>query len=178
MGRPVGPGRLAYHAASVRIRVLALTVLTLALAPVAVACTGSTANTASTTTAAQSPTSLPTVDTGRVQFVEGEYTYENEGVTVDLTWKGGPGQLTVDNGSGGDLQPPGLYAVTSSDEEIRATVANSATIPDGGSETLRVTFLASLKPADAGLIVLEFGDENWGALSPVIKSGGSATPSA
>jgi hypothetical protein len=160
-------------------RMLVLTVLMLALAPAAVACTGSTANTASSTaTAPQTATSLPTVNEP-FQIVAGEYTYENEGVTVALTWKGdGPGALKVDNGSGTDLQPPGLYAVTAADQEVRGNVAGAATIPDGGSVTLQVTFPASLKPADAGLIVMKFGDQNWGALSPVVTSEGSASPSA
>lgn len=160
---------------------LALTVLTLALVPAGVACTSDTSSTTTSTSGetGTTPTSLSTSDLGPVQFAEGEYGYENEGVTVALTWKGdGPGTLKVDNGSGGDLQAPGLYAVTAADQEVPANVANAATIPDGDSVTLQVSFPTSLKPADAGLIVLEFGDQNWGALSPVIKSEGSASPSA
>ena len=163
-----------------RVAKLALTFLTLALVPAAAGCTGSTSSsTTSTSGTSETPSSLPTSDLGPVQFVEGEYSYENEGVTVDLTWKGdGPGTLKVDNGSGTDLQAPRLYAVTAADQEIPATVTDAATIPDGESVTLQVSFPASLKLADAGLIVLEFGDQNWGALSPVIKSEGSASPSA
>jgi hypothetical protein len=158
---------------------LLLVVMTLAV-PAGVACTSATTSTSTSASAASpAPTSLATVDTGPVQFEEGEYSYENEGVTVMLTWKGdGPGELTVDNGSGGDLQAPGLYAVTASDQEVRATVADATAIPDGDKVSLQVTFPSSLKLTDAGLIVLEFGDQNWGALSPVIKSEGSATPSA
>jgi hypothetical protein len=157
----------------------AVPVLFLAVVSAAVACTGGTSSTTPPSGATSpAPTSLSTVDIGKVQFVEGEYSYENEGVTVSLTWKGDPGTLKVSNGSDGDLQAPGLYAVTPSDQEIHATVAGAATIPQGGDATLRVTFPSSLKPADAGLIVLEFGDQNWGALSPVIQSEGSATPSA
>jgi hypothetical protein len=157
----------------------AVSVLLLAVVSAGVACTGGTSSTASPSGATSpAPTSLSTVDIGKVQFVEGEYSYENDGVTVGLTWKGDePGTLKVENGSDGDLQAPGLYAVTASDQEIPATVADAATIPQGDDVTLRVTFPSSLKPADAGLIVLEFGDQNWGALSPVIQSEGSATPS-
>jgi hypothetical protein len=163
----------------VRTAKLALTVLTLALVPTGVACTsgGTSTTTPTTTTAAETPSSLPTVNEP-FQIVDGEYTYENEGVKVALTWKGGTGDLTVHNGSGTDLQAPGLYAVTAADQEVPATVADATTVLDGQSATLKVTFPASLKPADAGLIVLEFGDQNWGALSPVVTSPGSASPSA
>jgi hypothetical protein len=95
---------------------------------------------------------------------------------VDLTWEGGVGELSIENGSGEDLGAPGLYAVTQQQEHVDATVTDAAPIPDGGSATLQVTFPDSLKAADAGLIAILFGDENWGALSPVIESS-SATPS-
>jgi hypothetical protein len=163
----------------VRTAKLALTVLTLALVPAGVACTsgGTSTTTPTTTTTAETPSSLPTVNEA-FTVVDGEYTYENEGVKVALTWKGGTGDLSIHNGSGTDLQAPGLYAVTATDQEVQATVGDAATVLDGQSATLKVTFPASLKPEDAGLIVLEFGDQNWGALSPVVTSAGSASPSA
>jgi hypothetical protein len=93
-------------------------------------------------------------------------------VSVQFEWNGsGPGTLTIDNGSGGDLQSPRIYAVTPTGAEVHAMVANSKPIPDGDKVTLHVTFPPSLKPEDAGLIALLFGGQNWGALSPVVTEG-------
>jgi hypothetical protein len=142
----------------------------------AIACTsGETSSTPASTPGAgtsSTPTALSTVNASDVRQVPGRYTYANEGVTVDLSWSGeGTGTLTIQNKSGGDLQPPGLYAVTPTGAQVHATVQNSKTISNGDSVTLTVTFPATLKPEDAGLIALLFGDQDWGALSPVVTQG-------
>jgi hypothetical protein len=110
---------------------------------------------------------LPTVDVD-VRFVEGEYEYEKNDVTVALSWNGGTGELTVDNGSGAELGSPSLYAVTPQQTQVLAEIAEAAPIADGGSATLAVAFPDSLRPEDAGLVAIRFGDQNWGALSPVV----------
>ena len=168
MGRPDGSasGRLPYHAASVRTRTRLLAALPLAFVLAGVACTG---DGTTSTSASQEPTpsELPTSNVA-VTFVEGEYVYENNGVSITFAWKGGTGTLTVDNGSGFELGVPSLYAITPTQERVDATVADAAPIPDGGSIETKVTFPPSLKAADAGLIAIVFGDQNWGALSPKV----------
>jgi hypothetical protein len=160
--RPSGRGRLAYHAAPVRI--LTRSVLVLTLAVVAGACTGD--DTPSTQPdATTGPTALPTVDVP-VEFVPGEWTYENHDVTVSFTWDSG--ELTVENGSGEELGDPGLYAVTQTQQRVDADIAGSAPVADGGSAALTAAFPAGLELADVGLVVIEFGEQNWGALAPVV----------
>jgi hypothetical protein len=160
--------RLAYHAASVHARTRLLVALMLALALAGVACTGDGTTSTSTTTS-QEPTAseLPTSNVA-VTFVEGEYVYENNGVSVTFSWKSGTGTLKVDNGSGFELGPPSLYAITPTQERVDATVADASPIADGATLETQVTFPASLKAADAGLIAIVFGDQNWGALSPKV----------
>lgn len=149
-----------------RTRLLAVSILAVALA--ATACTGESGD-VDPRSPAPSESPLPTEDID-VRLVEGEYTYENNGVVATFSWHDGEGTLTIDNGSGQELGPPSLYAVTPQQTEVSATVDGAAAIPDGGSVTLQVTFPDTLKPADAGLIALVFGDHNWGALSPVVSS--------
>lgn len=129
-------------------------------------CTGDTTTT--TTDASPTGSPLPTVDIP-VDFVPGEFVYVNNDVTVHLSWEGGTGELTIENGSGQELAAPSLYAVTPQQQQVSAEIPGAAAIPDGDSVTLEVTFPDSLEGADAGLIALVFGDENWGALSPVIE---------
>jgi hypothetical protein len=112
-----------------------------------------------------SPTALPTVDQP-VDFVPGEWTYENNGVTVAFSWDSG--ELTVENGSGQELGEPGLYAVTQTQQRVDADVADATAIDDGGSVTLTVAFPGDLQLEDVGMVAIVFGEQNWGALSPVV----------
>lgn len=158
--------RLAYHPASVVKRTRFVLLFVSALVMVGATCTNET----TTTTTPPSPTGspLPTVDVP-VDFVEGEYTYENFGVVVHLSWDGGAGEMTIENGSGKLLETPGLYAVTREQTQVPADIPDAAPIPAGEQVTLEVVFPDSLSHDDAGLIALTFGDDNWGALAPVIK---------
>jgi hypothetical protein len=143
---------------------IAVLALALALAPSAVGCTGDATPTV-VATDGTSPTVLPTVDQP-VDFVPGEWTYENNGVTVAFSWD--TGGLTVENGSGQELGEPGLYAVTQTQQRVDADVADAAPIDDGASVTLTVAFPGDLQLEDVGMVAIVFGEQNWGALSPVV----------
>lgn len=143
-------------------RPLAALLLILALA--GVACTGDDPS-PSPTDPIDAGSPLPTEDVP-VDFVPGEWTYENNGVTVAFSWEGGA--LSVDNGSDAELGPPGLYVVTQTQERVDAEVAATAPVPDGDAVDLVAAFPADLTLDDVGLVVLLFGDQNWGALSPVV----------
>jgi hypothetical protein len=138
----------------------------LSLAAAGASCTGETTTT--TTDASPTGSPLPTVDVP-VDFVPGEFVYVNNDVKVSLSWEGGTGEMTIENASGHELGTPGLYAVTREQTEVPAEIPDAAPIPDGQSVTLEVSFPDSLDAADAGLIAILFGEENWGAFSPVIE---------
>ncbi len=104
----------------------------------------------------------------------GRFAYSYLGVGATLSWSGGEGTLKVHNGSDTQLGAPGLYAVTTDRPQVPGTVTDAAAIPAGGSGTFAVAFPSDLAPDDVGLIALLFGDENWGAFSPVPK--GSPSP--
>ena len=119
--------------------------------------------------ATESP--LPTRDTGRVEFERGAFRYQFQNVTATLAWDGGDGELTVENRSGKELGPPGLYAITDAQEEVPAQVTDGASIPTGGSVTFAISFPDDLEYERMGMIVLLFGDQNWGAFAPVPVGG-------
>jgi hypothetical protein len=151
----------------VRISTRSLAALLLVVALAGTACTGDDPSPSPDDTSS-SASPLPTVDVP-VDFVPGEWTYENNGVTVAFSWEGGA--LSVENGSGAELGAPGLYVVTQTQERVDGEVAGAAPIPDGDSGDLVATFPGDLTLADVGLVVLMFGDQNWGALSPVVAKG-------
>ncbi|MGE5226051.1 MAG: hypothetical protein ACM3OO_04170 [Planctomycetaceae bacterium] len=140
------------------------------------ACTGSSAVSSSAVSSTEtSAAALPTVDQP-VKFVPGEYDYSYQDVNVTFSWKDGKGILTVDNGSGSQLGPPGMYVETHQQTRVDAVVKGATPIPDGKTVALDVTFPSTLKAEDVGLFAIEFGQENWGALSPTIAHSASPSP--
>jgi hypothetical protein len=130
------------------------------------ACTGDDLSSTPVATSSD-PSPPPTEDPGDVPFVEGEYTYDNQGVVVSLSLDGVTGTLMVENGGESELGPPGLYAFTPSQERVDAEVTPADVTAPGAEATFEVAFPDDLDPADMGLVALLFGDSNWGALSPV-----------
>jgi hypothetical protein len=145
----------------------------LVLALASAACTGagepdpSPTGAPTTSEPTDTPSPLPTDDPGAVRFEEGLFRYRFNSVTAELRWDGGDGELTVENRSGRELGPPGLYAVTSDQREVSAEVSGAAPIPTGDSATFSISFPDDVAFDATGFVVLLFGDENWGALGPV-----------
>ena len=131
------------------------------------ACTGDGSSETTTPPAPPSDSALPTTDIGPVPFKDGEFAYSSEGIEAHLTWEGGDGTLSVTNDTAAEVGAPGLYAVTQSDAQVDATINDAAAIGPGDEATFDVSFPASLKPDDAGFIVLLLGHANYGALAPV-----------
>jgi hypothetical protein len=75
----------------------------------------------------------------------------------------------VKNGSNQPVGAPGLYVVTRDQRHVDAKVANSAPLDPSSNGDYTVTFPAGLRPDDVGLVVLELGDVNWGALGPALR---------
>lgn len=139
--------------------------LAVAVLLLAAACTGdgSTATGPPTSTEPPPPTSDVVVD-----FVPGEWTYELYGVKATFVWKDGPATLTVKNGSEQPVGAPGLYVVTRDQRHVDGKVANATPLDPSASGDYTVTFPGGLQLDDIGLVVLELGDVNWGALGPKI----------
>jgi hypothetical protein len=135
------------------------------------ACTGDDGPTPSTqTSASESVRSVPSKDIGDTVFVPGEFSYEYLGVKATLSWAGSSAELRVDNGGDTELGRPGLYAVTNDQREVPAELPGAAPVPPGGSATFDVTFPRGVTLEQTGLVVLLFGDQNWGALAPVAQT--------
>lgn len=113
----------------------------------------------------ESPTSLP--PTGPVSFQPGEYSYRFGGVTADLSFDASTATLEVTNASGAELAPPSLYVIDATGARLDGMVEAAAEIPDGGAATFQVTFSDEVKPRTIGLVILLFGDSNYGAFAPV-----------
>jgi hypothetical protein len=150
-----------------RLRPLPI-VLTLAALTVGVACTGDgTTSTTLTTSTSASAGPLPTADVNAT-IVPGEWTYEYLGVNATFEWKDGPPLLTVKNGSGRDVGAPAIYVVTQDQRQVVGTLDGSVPLADGATGQYQVTFPSGLTRDDVGLVVLQLGDANWGALSPKV----------
>jgi hypothetical protein len=118
--------------------------------------TGSTgpSTTSEAPTPAQSFTGAPGTAT---------YEYANEGLLVTVDLDGSDGTLEVENDSEHDLDPPGLYVEDAVDgREIDGEVVDSAPVAAGESATFDVR-LDDITVDDIGLLVLLFGDDNYGA---------------
>jgi hypothetical protein len=138
------------------------------LAVAAVACTGDTTST--DTTAPSSPSPLPTTNL-QVTIVPGVWTYDLRGLKASFTWKDTPPTLTVKNGTGGEVGAPAIYVVTQDQKRIDGSLDGSVALADGAQGEYTVTFPSDLQRDDVGLVVLELGDENWGALAPKVIEG-------
>ena len=150
MPRPMKPtGRLA--------ALLALAVMLLG------ACTGGDGG--STTPTEPSPTSAVPTPAQTFTGAPGTaaYEYANEGLDVTVDLDGSDGTMQVENDSGHDLDPPGLYVEDAVDgHRIDGTVLDSSPVAAGDRATFDVR-LDDITADDIGLLVLLFGADNYGA---------------
>ena len=150
-----------------RTRPVVLALAASALGAFAAGCTGSSTTpttAASTTTPTESP-----IPSGPIVFVPGEFVTDIADVRSELTWNGGEGTLHVTNASTTDVGAPSLYAITNEPVKVNAEVVNAAPVAPGDEATFTVRFPDTLDPADAGLLILSFGAESWGAMQPVVQ---------
>ena len=140
-------------------RVVVPLVLVIALA----ACTGDDGG--ATASTGPSPTSDVPTPAQTFTGAPGTATYEyaNEGLLVTLDLHGSNGTLEVQNDSGNDLDPPGLYVEDAVDgHQIDVEVVDSAPVAAGEQATFDVK-LDGITVDDIGLLVLLFGADNFGA---------------
>jgi hypothetical protein len=141
-------------------------VLAAAILVMAVACTND--GSANSQTSPEPTVDNPTGDVAG-NIVQGEWTYSLYGVKATFTWKDGPATLTVKNGSSEPVGAPGVYVVTRDQRHVDGKVADAAPLDPSASGDYTVTFPGGLQPTDIGLVVLELGSVNWGALGPKIQ---------
>ena len=98
---------------------------------------------------------------------KGTYSYQAYGIHATIKPDGDQWSLTVKNNTGHNLGKPALYAEDSHDgHQIDATLEGSEPLANGKEVTLPITWdLPSFNPPDIGLVILEFGDENFGAFA-------------
>lgn len=142
-------------------RILPLLVL------VAVLGTACTSDDGDEPTPPPSPTTTSPVPTGPVRFEPGHYRYEFGGVIADLVFDGNVATMDVKNASGAALGEPSLYVVDATGAHLDGIVTDAATIPDGESATFEVTFPDGVNERTIGLVILSFGESNYGAFAPV-----------
>ena len=93
--------------------------------------------------------------------------YEFGGVTVGVVFDGSDASMDVKNASGAELGAPSLYVVMGTGVRRDGVVTDAATIADGKSATFEVTFPDDVDERTVGLVIVSFGDSNYGALAPV-----------
>jgi hypothetical protein len=151
----------------------------LLLALSAAACTGGSRPPTATVASSSPPGGGPATSNTVVHFKPGQYRYSFNNVTATLSFAGQTATMDVKNGSGAALGAPGIYVITGTDQRLDAKVADAAAVPDGGDATFQVTFPSGATLQTIGLIVLKFGDSNYGAFAPVPGPGAApASPSA
>jgi len=138
-------------------------VLVCLVAACAAACTrgGATEPSPTPSVSASSPTPI-----GPVRFVPGAYRYAFGGVTATLTFTGSDATMEVKNATGAELAPPEVYVIDGGGARHDGTVADAATIADGASASFSITFPSAVTPKTIGLVILKFGDSNYGAFAP------------
>jgi hypothetical protein len=118
-------------------------------------------------TLAPTSTSTSPVPSGPIHFEPGHYRYEFGGVTADLVFDGSDATMDVKNATGAELATPALYVIDGSGTRRDGVVADAAPIPDGENASFHVTFPAQVTEETIGLVILLFGDSNWGDFAPV-----------
>jgi hypothetical protein len=97
----------------------------------------------------------------------GTYVYAFNGVGATFRLQGSSGSIDIRNGTGSRLGPPRLSILDAADgEELEAEIEGSSPLGKRDRKTFEVSLGKPMHPRDVGLVVLSFGGEVWGALSP------------
>jgi hypothetical protein len=111
-----------------------------------------------------SPTAPPTT---AAPAEPGTYSYDFNGVAATFHLGGAQGTLEVRNATGARLAAPSVSILMAEDgRTIRASVAGASPLDLGARREFDVSLPRMLAPEDVGLVLLAFGGEAWGALSP------------
>jgi hypothetical protein len=128
----------------------------------AAGCTGDGSSAPGTTSPKPTATS-----TTPVVITPGEFRYANAGLVVTLELHTNVGTMVVDNGSDHDLPKPDVYVIDgTTGEQIDGKVVDAAGVAQGQTATFDVQFPAGVDQKSLGLVILEFGSDNYGAFAP------------
>ena len=99
---------------------------------------------------------------------DGGYVYDGDvAIEATLGRDGEAWTLRVANHTGRELGPPGIYGLAADDgRRIDADVSSAAPVPPDGQVELSVTFPGGGSSRDFGLVMLIFGQQNFGPLAP------------
>jgi hypothetical protein len=93
------------------------------------------------------------------------YRYANPGLLATLSLDGDSGTLAIQNDTGRELAPPGVYILEArTGARVEGEVKDPTAIPDGETKTFRVAF-SGLGTKDIGLVILLMGRDNYGAFA-------------
>lgn len=99
-------------------------------------------------------------------IAQGTYLYNNYGVRATLKPDGENWALEVTNNTSAPLGNVNIYALdAATGRQINATVEDATGLDPKKSGEYTVTGLPT-ESRNVGLMILEFGEENWGAFSP------------
>jgi hypothetical protein len=128
----------------------------------AAGCTGDGSSAPSSTPPAPTETS-----TTPVVITPGEFRYANAGLVVTLELHTNVGTMVVDNGSDHDLPKPDVYVIDgTTGAQIDGKVVDAAAVAQGQTATFDVQFPHGVDQKSLGLVILEFGSDNYGAFMP------------
>jgi hypothetical protein len=112
----------------------------------------------------RSPTPPETTD---APAEPGTYAYDFNGVAATFHLAGAEGTLEVRNATGTRLASPRISIVLAEDgRTLRTAVDGASSLGPGARRGFEVSLPRPLDPRDVGLVLLAFGGETWGALSP------------
>ena len=128
----------------------------------AVGCTGDGSS------APSSSASVPTgTSTAPVVITPGEFEYSNAGLLVTLELHTNVGTMVVDNGTDHDLPKPDVYVIDGTTAaHIEGKVLDAVPVAQGQTATFDVQFPRGVDEKSVGLVILEFGSDNYGAFAP------------
>jgi hypothetical protein len=102
-----------------------------------------------------------------VEAEPGTYVYEFNGVRATFQLRGSAGSIEIRNGTGGRLAAPRLSILAAADgAELEAELEGAGPLGRGDRRSFDVSLGQPVHPRDVGLVILSFGTDVWGALSP------------
>jgi hypothetical protein len=102
----------------------------------------------------------------------GTYVYAFNGVGATFRLHGSKGSIDIRNRTGGRLAAPRLTILAATDgAELEASIEDAIPLDRSERSTFDVSLGQPVHPRDVGLVVLSFGGDVWGALSPGRASG-------
>jgi hypothetical protein len=116
---------------------------------------------------ARPPASPAATPTTAAPAEPGTYAYDFNGIAATFHLEGAEGTLDITNSTGTRLAAPRISIVLAEGgTTLRTSVDGASPLDRGARRGFEVTLPRTLDPRDVGLVLLAFGGQAWGALSP------------